>query len=190
MKLRSLFECFKCFMIGDYKETNSGIENHLYPQDKPFDVYHRDAEASSAPLYTPPSDETDGDTIVNNGVSDSAHSHEDDEVTSVNMFNEQGFNANPDIFKCMSDIVVELDMVKQKITNDETMQMITFCQDKIIEGLSSSGAQLIDNDESYSNARHYPIPYGIYPEGIPIKRIIRPGVVIQKDIVLKALVEL
>lgn len=189
MKLRSLFECFKCFMIGDYKETNSGIENNLYPQDKPFDVYHRDAEASSAPLYTPPCDVV-GDTIVNNGVSNCAYSHKDDEVTSVNVFNEQRFNTNPDIFKCMSDIVVELDMVKQKIINDETILMITFCQDKIIEGLSSSGAQLIDNDESYSNTRHYPIPYGIYPEGIPIKRIIRPGVEIQKDIVLKALVEL
>lgn len=190
MNLRSLFECFKCFMIGDYKETNSGIEDNLYPQDKPFDVYHRDAETSSAPLYTPPSDDTEGDTLANNGVSDCARSDEEDEVASVNMFNEQGLNTNPDIFKCMSDIIVELDMVKQKISNDETIEMITFCQDKIIEGLSSSGAQLIDNDESYSNTRHYPIPYGIYPEGAPIKRIIRPGVVVQKNIVLKALIEL
>ncbi len=190
MKLRSLFECFKCFMIGDYKETNSGIENNLYPQDKPFDVYHRDAEASSAPLYTPPCDDIVGDTIVNNGVSNCAHSHKDDEVTSVNVFNEQRFNTNPDMFKCMSDIVVELDMVKQKLANDETIQMITFCQDKIIEGLSSSGAKLIGDDKYYSNFRHCPVPYGIYPEGIPIKRTIRPGIAVQHNVVLKALVEL
>lgn len=189
MKLRSLFECFKCFMIGDYKETNSGIEGKLYSQDKPFDVYHRDTEASSAPLYTPPSDDIEN-TIMTDSVSDCAHSYEDDELTSADMFDEQGLNTNSNVFKCMSDLVVELDMVKQKITNDETIQMITFCQDKIIEGLSSSGAQLIDNDESYSNSRHYPVPYGIYPEGVSIKRTIRPGVIIQHNVVLKALVEL
>lgn len=187
MKLRSLFECFKCFMIGNYKETNSGIEDNLYPQDKPLYTYHGDTEPSSTPLYTPPSDDIEV-TVVNNSVNDCTHSH--DEFSSVNRFDEQEIGTSTNVFKCMSDLVVELDMVKQKLTGDETIQMITFCQDKIIEGLSNSGAQLIDNDKSYSNIRHYPIPYGIYPEGMPIKRIIRPGVIAQKDIVLKALVEL
>lgn len=190
MKLRTLFECFKSFMIGDYKETNSDIETILYPQDTPSNGYHRDAEASSAPLYTPPSDDTEGATLSYNGVSDCTRSDEEAEVPSENMHNEQELNTNPDIFKCMSDIIVELDMVKQKISNDETIQMIIFCQDKIIEGLSSSGAQLIDNDESYSNARHYPMPYGIYPEGIPIKCTLRPGVMVQNEVILKAIVEL
>ena len=190
MKLRTLFECFKSFMIGDYKETNSDIETILYPQDTPSNGYHRDAEASSAPLYTPPSDDTEGATLSYNGVSDCTRSDEEAEVPSENMHNEQELNTNPDIFKCMSDIIVELDMVKQKISNDETIQMIIFCQDKIIEGLSSSGAQLINNDESYSNARHYPMPYGIYPEGIPIKCTLRPGVMVQNEVILKAIVEL
>lgn len=187
MKLKTLFECFKCFMIGDYKDSNNGIEDNLYPQDKPINVYHRDTEVSSTPLYTPPIDDID-DTVVNNSVNDCTHLH--DEFSSANRFDEQEINTSTNVFKCMSDLVVELDMAKQKLTNDETIQMITFCQDKIIEGLSNSGAQLIDNDEFYSNTRHYPIPYGIYPEGMPIKHIIRPGVVAQKDIVLKALVEL
>ena len=175
-------------MIGDYKETNSGIEDKLYPQDKPFDVYNRDTEASSAPLYTPPNEDVEN-TIMSDGVDDCTCSH-DDEATSVNKFDEQGLNTDTDVFKRMSDIVVELDMVKQKLANDETIQMITFCQDKIIEGLSSSGAKLIGDDKYYSNFRHCPVPYGIYPEGIPIKRTIRPGIAVLHNVVLKALVEL
>lgn len=183
MKLKSLFECFKCFMIGNYKETNSGIEDNLCSQEKPIEMYNLSPEISSGPLYTPPIDDM-VDHIVKDSVNDCTSLHDD--LTS----DEHRLNTNTDVFKRMSDLIVELDTVKQKLTNDETIQMITFCQDKIIEGLSSSGAQLIDNDESYSNIRHYPIPYGIYPEGIPIKCTIRPGVMVQNEVVLKAIIEL
>ena len=183
MKLKSLFECFKCFMIGNYKETNSGIEDNLFPKEKPIEMYNLSPEIPSGPLYTPPIDDME-DPVVKDSVNDCTSLHDD--FTS----DEHGINTNTDVFKCMSDLIVELDTVKQKLTNNETIQMITFCQDKIIEGLSSSGAELIDNDESYSNIRHYPIPYGIYPEGIPIRCTIRPGVIIQNDVVLKALIEL
>lgn len=186
MKLRSLFECIKCFMIGNYKETNSGIEDDLYPQDRPFDMCHRDAEISYTPLYTPPTE----DIVKENRDVDSAYSQKDNESVSAKRYDEQDTKYSYDVYKSMASLIEELDIVKQKLSSEETIQIITFCQDKIIEGLSNSGAQLIDNDESYSNARHYPIPYGIHPEGIPIKRIIRPGVEIQKDIILKALVEL
>lgn len=188
MKLKTLFECFKCFMIGNYKETNSEIEDNLYPQDKPFDVYSRDTETSSAPLYIPPSEEVENDI-----TSIGSHTSANDVPTSTNTasnLNEQVVNPNTNVFKKMSELIEELDTVKRRLTNDETIQMITFCQDKIIEGLLISGAKLINDEDSYSNTRHYPIPYGIYPEGITIKRTIRPGVMNQNDVLLKALVEL
>lgn len=59
MRLRTLFECFKCFMIGNYKDTNSGIEDNLYPQDIPYDVYHRNSETPSVTLYTLPSEDVE-----------------------------------------------------------------------------------------------------------------------------------
>ena len=183
MKLKTLFECFKCFMIGNYKDTNSGIDDKLYSEDKPIDVYHRDIEIASTPLYTPLIDDME-DPVVKDSVNNCASLHND--FTPE----EQGININTDVFKSMSDLIMELDMVKQKLANDETIQIITFCQDKIIEGLSSSGAQLINNDELYSNTRHCPIPYGIYPEGIPIKCTLRPGVMVQNEVILKAIVEL
>ena len=186
MKLRSLFECFKCFMIGNYKETNSGMEDELYPQDRPIDMYHRDAKISYTPLYTPPSE----DIVTESSDVDSAYSREDKESVSANKYDEQDTESNDDVFKSMAALIEELDMVKQKLSSEETIQMITFCQEKIIEGLSSSGAQLIVNDEVYSNYMHRPIPYGIYPEGLLIKRTIRPGVLLQNEVILKALVEL
>lgn len=192
MKLRTLFECFKCFMIGNYKDTNSGIEDNLYPQDIPYDVYHRNSETPSVTLYTPPSEDVEN-IITKKSADDCACTHVNYEPAPVNStpnLDEQVVNLNTDVFKSMSCLIVELDIVKQRLASDETIQMITFCQDKIIEGLSGSGAKLIENDESYSNTRHCPMPYGIYPEGIPIKRIIRPGVMVQNEVVLKALIEL
>lgn len=181
-------------MIGDYKQTNSDIDATLYPQDKPFDMYIQGTKASSTPLYTPPEEDLE-DIIAEKRVEDCVctYANEDEPSSSTNeskISDVRDVNPNVDVFKRMSDIIIELDLVKQKLANEETIQMINFCQDKIIEGLSRSGAQLIDNEEIYSNSRHSPIPYGIYPEGIPIKQTIRPGMIVKNDVVLKALVEL
>jgi hypothetical protein len=174
-------------MIGNYKEVNSGIEDNLYPQDNPIDMHHQDTELSSAPLYTPPEE-----TVIESSVVDPVNQCEDNESTSVKEeeCDEREINPGTDVFRSMSDLIEELDMIKQKLANDETIQMVTFCQDKIIEGLSNSGAQLITNDEFYSTSKHSPRPFGIYPEGALIKRTIRPGVLIQNEVILKALVEL
>lgn len=189
MKLRALFECFRCFMIGNYNDANSGIDDKLYSEYKPIDVYPRNTAISSIPLYTPPSEDID-DTAIESCEIDSAYSQEDKESVSANKYNEQETKNSTNVFKNMTELIEELDMIKQRLTNDETIQMVTFCQDKIIEGLSSSGAQLIVNDEVYSNYRHRPIPYDIYTDGLPIKRTIRPGVRVKNEVIMKALVEL
>lgn len=193
MKLRELFECIKCLMIGDYKQTNSGIDDILYPEKKSCGINSYEDNTPSTPLYTPPA-EDDSKREVSADIQNYTDIHLAAEDALLNDA------AIPDVkdeeipilsvFKRVSDIVEELDQIKQKLNSNETIQMVNFCQEKIIESLSNSGAGLIKDESTYSSSRHRPSPYGIYPEGTPIKQTLRPGLIIQEEIILKAVVEM
>lgn len=193
MKLRELFECIKCFMIGDYKQTSSGIDDILCPEKKPCDINSYDDNTSSPPLYVPPEEDcSKGEISENIQNYTDVHSDVEDILSSGTTITDNKNEELPNliIFKRVSDIVEELDLIKQKLNSSETVQMVNFCQEKIIESLYSSGASLIKDENTYSSSRHRPSPYGIYPEGVHIKQTLRPGLIIQNEIVLKAVVEI
>lgn len=192
MKLRNLFECIKCFMIGDYKQTDSGIDDILYSEKKPCDVDSYDGSTSSPPLYAPPGEDCSKGEIREDMQNADIHSGEEDILSSDATITDNKNEEVPNliVFKRVSDIVEELDLIKQKLNSNETVQMVNFCQEKIIESLSCSGASLIKDESTYSSSRHRPSPYGIYPEGALIRQTLRPGLIIQDEIVLKAVVEM
>ena len=57
MKLRTFFECVKCFLIGNYKENVNGINDELHPSTYSHDMYSQNYGVPSPPLYTPPNED-------------------------------------------------------------------------------------------------------------------------------------
>ena len=202
MILKNLFECIKCFMIGDDRDTKNDIERILYPEEQTrIESEHRlDYQTSS--LYIPPTDATEdksGNKCIceanssdkrNNGVEDINSSMISNPAHRGISEEKDKNTASSTLVYQLAELIEKLDMTKNRLVNEETISMISFCQSRIIECIANNGYDLINSDIIYSNERHIPTPYKIIPNGVVIKRILRPGIMFDKKVVLKAIVEL
>ena len=95
------------------------------------------------------------------------------------------------IKRLQNDIVTtieEFDSYINRIENDDTKELISLFQLRLIDSLANSGLDKIDEETNYSCLRHTPVPFQVIPEGSSISEIKRAGLARDGQIVLKALV--
>lgn len=89
------------------------------------------------------------------------------------------------------DLINHLDTAKNRLKSDESVNIISFCQDKIIETITHSCGEEINNETEFSRERHFPTPYiNEPPKGCKIKQVLRPGIILNNKVLLKAIVQL
>lgn len=191
MKLKTLLKGIRCFLFGDSGTSGNDSGDTASRPGHIVDTGMGGDAVSSIPLYIPVEEERFVETISGAGAEEPENLTLRVEVPSCNepvdtVAKETVQDVT--VFKCMADIIEELDLVKKKLVDEETAQMVGFCQERIIEGLVNAGAVLIENEEKFSSQRHMPSPYGIYPDGVEIRQTLRPGVIVQDRVVLKAIV--
>lgn len=200
MKLKTIFECIKCFMIGDDRDTKNDIERMMYPEEEQSKCYSEDQHLHQT-LYIPPEesygDQTNISRKIDNEINDkgSVVVNQPEGVQSIeNEIDESCKHDNTGvslpIITRLIELITELDMTKSKLKDTESIEIISFCQNRIIESIVNCCGDLINNDTIYSNERHVPMPYMIVPNGNTIKKVLRPGIVVNKKVLLKAIVQL
>jgi hypothetical protein len=88
------------------------------------------------------------------------------------------------------ELINELDIISNKIESNDSKEIVSFCQNRLIECLEITGLEYINNEVLFDNSRHTPIPFSIVPNGTSIKRTIRKGIIYNGKTILKAQVEL
>lgn len=200
MKLKTILECIKCFMIGDDRDTKNDIERMMYPNEKQSKCYSEDQQLHQT-LYIPPEesygDQTNISRKSDNEIDDEGSvdvNHSESSQSIGNKIDESSKHdkngASLPIITRIIELITELDMTKSKLINTESIEIISFCQNRIIESIVSCSGDLINNDTIYSNERHVPMPFMIVPNGSTIKKVLRPGIIVNKKVLLKAIVQL
>lgn len=199
MKLKEIFEYIKCFMIGDDRDTKNDIERILYPEEHSTNFSEGDQIHQT--LYIPPEESYDNKTSKScersYGVDqkDNININQPENLASTSNDNSEKINQNDDeesqpIINELVELIIELDRTKSKLIANESIEIISFCQNRIIESIVNHSGNQINNDTIYSNERHIPMPFKIVPNGSTIKKISRPGIIINNKVILKAIVEL
>lgn len=200
MKLKTIFECIKCFMIGDDRDTKNDIERMMYPNEEQSKCYSEDQQLHQT-LYIPPEESYGNQANISrkndNEMDDKGSvdiNHSENLQSIVNEIDESSKHDKTEssllIITRLIELITELDMTKSKLTDTESIEIISFCQNRIIESIVSCCGDLINNDTIYSNERHVPMPFMIVPNGSAIKKVLRPGIIVNKKVLLKAIVQL
>lgn len=200
MKLKTIFECIKCFMIGDDRDTKNDIERMMYPNEEQSKCYSEDQQLHQT-LYIPPEESYRDKTKISckndNDMDDKGCVDINRSESLQSIENEIDENSKLDekesslpIITQLVELITELDMTKNKLIDTESIEIISFCQNRIIESIVSHCGDLINNETIYSNERHVSMPFIIAPNGSIIKKVLRPGIVINNRVLLKAIVQL
>lgn len=200
MKLKKIFECVKCFIIGDDRDTKNDIERILYPEEDNNTNLNEGCQTHQT-LYIPPEEPYDkkasNSCERNYGINqkDIIDTVQTENLDSTSYDNCKKINKNDNketlpIINELVELIIEFDRTKSKLIASESVEIISFCQNRIIESIVKQSGDLINNDTIYSNERHIPMPFIIAPNGSTIKKISRPGIIINNKVVLKAIVEL
>ena len=91
--------------------------------------------------------------------------------------------------KDLSILIEELDAVLIRESIPNVVEIIKYCQDRIIEIMIKNGGVVINAENGFDIAKHRTIPFKIEEQGRKINRVIRPGVVYNGTTIVKALVE-
>lgn len=199
MKLKNIFECIKCFMIGDDRNTKNDIERILYPEEQARCISEESQLYQT--LYVPPVESYNN---RKNPACKSDYDMDNKCVVGANhpeslesMENEIDENSNHDenetslpIVNQLVELITEFDMAKSKLIDTESIEIVSFCQNRIIESIVNHCGDLINSDTIYSNERHIPMPFMIVPNGSIIKKVLRPGIIMNNKVLLKAIVQL
>jgi len=86
----------------------------------------------------------------------------------------------------LTDMIVEYDSYLLRIQNPEVRHVIELLQHRLIENLSSNGIETTKNHTVFNCIEHVTVPFSIVPDGTPIKEVKRLGLVLGKNILLKA----
>lgn len=92
-------------------------------------------------------------------------------------------------FKDLSILIEELDAVLIKESIPNVVEIIKYCQDRIIEIMIKNGGVVINEENGFDIAKHRTIPFKIEEQGRKINRVIRPGVAYNGTTIVKALVK-
>lgn len=192
-------------MIGDDRDIKNDMERLLYPEEPVANVFEPPLEGNS--LYIPPVDQNnDMNHIFRETITPSETVSDGNNDCRANMsFNlaaeqsalevndtlgEQEFETTFSIVSDLTELISEFDMTKKNLKNDEAIEIISFCQNRIIECISNHCGNLISDDTLFSNDRHTPSPFEIVQNGRKIRKVLRPGIIVKNKVLLKAIVQL
>lgn len=97
---------------------------------------------------------------------------------------------NIDIILELIDLVKELDYYASQIDNENGKNVVSYCQNRIIESiLKHNSFVAISADTEYNTLWHTTRPYSSVQEGTIIKDIIRTGIIYHGKVILKAIVK-
>lgn len=165
---------------------------------------HNDKELKESFIVDPPVNKTSCDDILEDSIKDDKTSeilstyvsHANTTAPEISFKNSQSMdeqdktqNISTNIVADFIQLFIELDNLYIKTTDTNVTNTIAFCQDRIIEILSSNGCKKIGDDLEFDCLRHIVNPIAFVPQGTPITETIRPGIICDDKVLLKAIVK-
>ena len=94
------------------------------------------------------------------------------------------------IFQSFVELIDELDALHNRIDDDNSKEIINYCEERIIETIIARGGKPIEKEDTYNVERHIPVPFQMVDEGTPISELVRKGIEDSEGVLLKALVKI
>ncbi|MGM9853084.1 MAG: hypothetical protein ACI30N_03845 [Muribaculaceae bacterium] len=89
----------------------------------------------------------------------------------------------------LADVISEMDIVRERLSVDESREIIRFCQERILECMTKYSSEVLGGETTFNSEIHAPSPFSIIPEGTPVKSCLRKGLRKNGVTLLKAVVE-
>lgn len=101
--------------------------------------------------------------------------------------NKQEMSTNIEVIgEDICELIHEFDSYYNQAESNDAKQAIEVMQYRLIETLCKNGITPIENETSFDPLKHISVPFAIIPDGTPIKKIKRIGLLLGNKVLLKA----
>lgn len=200
--IKRFFRKLTELVYGDINEPSNELEKIISPDsDNVLNIFSSNMEdaADHITLYEPPSEiNTECEETTDNNDSQSPdtidghnscgkYGQDDDIIRHEPLPSPQIFQ-EPSLLFDLAEIVSEMDTVKSRLNSNESKDIIEFCQERIIECMKKQPLDTCGQESVFNAEIHSAVPFQIVADGTPIINCLRPGLIYQGKLLLKALV--